>query len=387
MRPENQDTAFSWDDFMAKVNSELLNNLGNFIHRSMTFLYNSFDATVQEIELTDSEKELLKALDEDIKEFAGLLEDVKLRDGLSKILEVSRKGNQYFQANKPWVLVKGNEEEKKRAGSIISLGTNIALLIGTMLYPYMPQVSKQIRDFCNIEHVIKLPKHPIQFLKAGHKINQPVALFTKLEAEKVAEWKQRFGSAATDQPTTTSTDKKENKKGGKKDKKEKKASDQASSTAMTEGNNTAAEKGVSKKDKKEKKAAARSGGKKDKKEKKASDQAPSTAMTEVNNTAAEKGVSKKDKKEKKAAARSEKQAKAEQPTKVVEEDPALKGQLDEIRTKFNMKQVKTVHSEAANEANATADKLEKEFFEMQKYFYETLVPAYQKNRLSEIEDE
>lgn len=112
MRPENQDTAFSWDDFMAKVNSELQNNLGNFIQRSMTFLFNSFEGIVQEIELTEVDNELLKALDEDIKEFTQLLEDVKLRDSLFKILEVSRKGNQYFQANKPWALIKGTEEEK-----------------------------------------------------------------------------------------------------------------------------------------------------------------------------------------------------------------------------------------------------------------------------------
>jgi methionyl-tRNA synthetase len=330
MRPENQDTTFSWDDFMAKVNSELNNNLGNFIQRSLTFLYNSFDGIVQEIELEDAEKDLLKALDEDIKEYSVLLECVKLRDGLSKILEVSRRGNQYFQANTPWVLIKGSEDEKKRAGSIISLGANITILISTMLYPYMPQVSKQIREFCNVKKIIKLPEHPIQFLKSGHKINQPVPLFIKLEANKIAEWKRRFGS---DQPATT-----ENKK-VKKEKKEIKSSAQTPSTT--------------------------------------------TAMTE-NNKVGEKGG----KKEKKAAAaKNEKQVKVEHPTTKPSEDPALKAQLDEIRKKYNIKQVKTAHSEIANEANATADKLEKELVEMQKYFYETLLPTYQKNRLSEIEDE
>uniref|UniRef100_A0A914YEM4 tRNA-binding domain-containing protein n=1 Tax=Panagrolaimus superbus TaxID=310955 RepID=A0A914YEM4_9BILA len=182
----------------------------------------------------------------------------------------------------------------KKKRSIISLGTNIALLIGTMLYPYMPQVSKQIREFCNIENVLKLPEHPIQFLKAGHKINQ-------------------------------------------------KSSDQIKTTAMT--------------------------------------------TSSESNKGTEKGAAKKEKKEKKAAARSEKQIKVEQITKSLEEDPVLKAQLDEIRKKFNIKQVKTVHSEIANEANTTADKLEKELVEMQKYFYEILVPSYEKNRLSEIEDE
>ena len=178
MRPESQDTAFSWDDFMAKVNSELLSNLGNFIHRSLTFLFNTFDATVQEIEFTDTEKELVAALNDDLKEFTELLEKVRLRDALTTILSVSRKGNQYMQANKPWELTKKGPEEKKRAATIISMTANISILLSTMMYPFLPAVSKQIRDQCNIDKVIKLPAKMVQFLKPGHKINQ-VSLFCK----------------------------------------------------------------------------------------------------------------------------------------------------------------------------------------------------------------
>lgn len=180
MRPENQDTAFSWDDFMAKVNSELLSNLGNFIHRSLTFLFNSFDGVVQNVEFTDTERELIASLNEDIKEYNDFLEDVHLRDALTKILSVSRRGNQYMQSMKPWEMMKKSDEDKKRAGTVISMTANISILLSTLMYPFMPAVSHQIRSQCNIDKVISLPEKMVQFLKPGHKINQ-VRLFSKIK--------------------------------------------------------------------------------------------------------------------------------------------------------------------------------------------------------------
>lgn len=112
MRPETQDTAFLWDDFMMKVNTELLNNLGNFVNRALAFVEKFFDGVVPEVDLKEAEEELLEKVDRDLQEYIKNCEDVKLRDALQCILSVSRLGNQYIQANQPWVLVKGSEEEK-----------------------------------------------------------------------------------------------------------------------------------------------------------------------------------------------------------------------------------------------------------------------------------
>jgi methionyl-tRNA synthetase len=112
MRPETQDTAFLWDDFMMKVNTELLNNLGNFVNRALVFVEKFFDGVVPEVDLKEAEEELLEKVDRDLQDYIKNCEDVKLRDALQCILSVSRHGNQYIQANQPWVLVKGSEEEK-----------------------------------------------------------------------------------------------------------------------------------------------------------------------------------------------------------------------------------------------------------------------------------
>ncbi|KAI1724151.1 tRNA synthetases class I (M) domain-containing protein [Ditylenchus destructor] len=209
MRPENQDTAFCWDDFMLKVNSELLANLGNFILRALSFLFTNFNGEQPEIQLTSAENELIAAIDNELAEFTRNMENVRLREALIKILAISRLGNQYIQSHTPWVLVKGSPEEKQRAQTIIGVAANISILLSTLLYPFMPAVSKQIREECNIKQALKLPSSFMQMIKPGHKISKPSALFTKLEPAKVTEWKLRFG--ASDEASAVQATPKSNK--------------------------------------------------------------------------------------------------------------------------------------------------------------------------------
>ncbi len=108
-----QDSAFCWEDFVTKNNSELLNNLGNFINRALMFVSNNFKGIMPAVELSTAEdKELLAMVTRELQKYNENLEKIKLRDGIRNILAISRLGNQYIQANKPWVQIKGNEQEK-----------------------------------------------------------------------------------------------------------------------------------------------------------------------------------------------------------------------------------------------------------------------------------
>lgn len=112
IRPETQDSSFSWADLMTKNNSELLNNLGNFVNRSLTFLNNNFKGIIPEISLTDEDKIFLASVNKEIASYVQLFDKVRIRDALRHVLNISRLGNQYIQNAKPWVLIKGSEEEK-----------------------------------------------------------------------------------------------------------------------------------------------------------------------------------------------------------------------------------------------------------------------------------
>ncbi|KAK2171758.1 hypothetical protein NP493_1029g04013 [Ridgeia piscesae] len=173
MRPESQDSAFSWDDFMLKNNGELLNNLGNFINRALMFVHNNFGGEIGVMELMDIDRELLVMVNRELKTYINNLEHIKLRDGIRNILSISRYGNQYMQANKPWILIKGTEQDRARAGTVTGLAANIACLLSVMVQPYMPQVSATIQSQLNAPPECNvLTNSFLCYLPAGHHIGQ-----------------------------------------------------------------------------------------------------------------------------------------------------------------------------------------------------------------------
>lgn len=112
IRPENQDSSFGWTDLATKNNSELLNNLGNFVNRALVFCEKNFDSTVPEMIITDEDINLLALCNRELNGYINNLGNANLREGIRHILSISRHGNQFMQANQPWVLLKGSPEEK-----------------------------------------------------------------------------------------------------------------------------------------------------------------------------------------------------------------------------------------------------------------------------------
>lgn len=95
----------------------------------------------------------------------------RLRDGIRNILSISRLGNQYIQATKPWELVKKTEADKQRAGSVIGIAANITCLLSVMLQPYMPDTSRAIQQQLNAPAECNvLVEQFVPFLGEGHKI-------------------------------------------------------------------------------------------------------------------------------------------------------------------------------------------------------------------------
>lgn len=193
VRPESQDTSFSWDDLSLKNNNELLNNLGNFINRALMFLSNNFEGEVQPMALEDDDKQLLALITRELKVYIDNLEYGRLRDGIRNILTISRLGNQYMQVNKPWVSVKGSPQEKQRAGAVVSLSANVSCLLSVLLHPYMPVISQTIQEQLNAPADVNIISPAfVCRLVAGHKIGKPSPLFQKIEASIIAELKVKF---------------------------------------------------------------------------------------------------------------------------------------------------------------------------------------------------
>ncbi|EEB11468.1 methionine-tRNA synthetase, putative [Pediculus humanus corporis] len=113
VRPESQDSSFSWSDLALKNNSELLSVLGNFINRALMFCEKTFDSKIPNMNLTDENYELVALVNRELHEYISVIEKGKLREGIRHLLSIARLGNQFMQSSQPWVLCKGSEDDKK----------------------------------------------------------------------------------------------------------------------------------------------------------------------------------------------------------------------------------------------------------------------------------
>ncbi|XP_064354754.1 methionine--tRNA ligase, cytoplasmic isoform X3 [Dromaius novaehollandiae] len=194
LRPEGQDSAFSWGDLMLKNNSELLNNLGNFINRAGMFVCKFFGGTVPAMVLTADDKRLLARVTLELRQYHQLLEKVRIRDALRCILTISRHGNQYIQVNEPWKRIKGGEEDRQRAGTVTAVAVNMASLLAVMAQPYMPGVSAAIQAQLRIPPGCFVLGHDFPCtLPAGHRVGTVSPLFQRLEQDQVEALRKRFG--------------------------------------------------------------------------------------------------------------------------------------------------------------------------------------------------
>lgn len=205
VRPESQDSAFNWVDFATKNNSELLNNLGNFLNRPFPFIVSKFDGSIPPLHLEKDDVHVIAAVNRELENYHSLLAAIKLRDAIRSILSISAIGNKYIQDNEPWRLIKGSPSEQQRARTVIAVAANLGCLLGILLGPYMPETSHVILEtIVNQPKAFALPRVFVPFLPEGHKIGTPMPLFKKIENDHINELKSRFGgqSAKSSSPVS-----------------------------------------------------------------------------------------------------------------------------------------------------------------------------------------
>ncbi|MDI6806593.1 MAG: methionine--tRNA ligase [Candidatus Aenigmarchaeota archaeon] len=183
--PETKDTEFKWKEFEERINGELVANIGNFIYRTLSFVWKYFDGAVKKRELKRTDKQLLRRIDGSIKRLEKLMEEVRLREALFEILKISSEGNKYFQKNSPWELVKRNKE---RCQTVLWVCLNLCKRLAILLHPYLPESSQKIFKQLNLQEDFKWKNLKVE-IKSGHKINEPKILFEKLTPEKIEELK------------------------------------------------------------------------------------------------------------------------------------------------------------------------------------------------------
>ncbi|CAG8442790.1 6545_t:CDS:2 [Ambispora leptoticha] len=226
-RPETNDSMFTWKEFIAKNNNELLANLGNFVNRIIKFTVAKYNSKVPTYSTHDiHEQTLIEAVNTQLALYIQTLENVKLRAGLDIAMEISRIGNHYLQESKLDNALFANNPEK--CGTVIGVALNLIYLLSAIFSPYMPSTSVSILRQLNAPPR-NIPDKWTMDIYAEHQIGKPEYLFKRIEDKKAEEFRIKFGGGVTTSGAAST------KKGGgkKKSKATNAPSNNSSSTAVS----------------------------------------------------------------------------------------------------------------------------------------------------------
>ncbi len=178
--PTFEDGDFSENDLIAANNTELVANIGNFIHRTMTFAYKNYKGELKSKNAIDkNDMEIISRINLLIDEFDADMSNFKIGRGLNRVLEVSSIGNKYFQDNKPWELINADRDGCEK---VLFVCIGICKALSVLLYPYLPDAAEQLAKSLNTN--IELLQGAKILPQGEVHINEPKQLFKKIEDAK-----------------------------------------------------------------------------------------------------------------------------------------------------------------------------------------------------------
>ena len=188
--PENKDSEFTWTDYQARVNNELLAILGNFVNRVIVLTNKYYDGHVPETTTGGAEEEAIAdAIRRLPEEVAALIEQFKFREAQHRVMGLARLGNKYLTETEPWKLQKTDPDRVK---SILNNCLQITANLGVLLQPFLPDTAEKIEKMLDL----KLQKWDdagrTDLAPTGHQIGAAVLIFSRVEDDVVEAQKSKL---------------------------------------------------------------------------------------------------------------------------------------------------------------------------------------------------
>jgi methionyl-tRNA synthetase len=183
-RPESKDSNFSWDLFVEKINADLNDTFGNFIHRTLTFINAQFSGEIPNpAKLTPEDESILQAVRGKVESAVQDLEAAKMQSAANTLIAISRVGNQYLNDKEPWNLVKTDRE---KAATVLYVSAQIVKAIAVVSAPFIPGTAEKLWQTLNLAGSVHESRweDALKPLEAGHKIGKPKPLFRKIDADE-----------------------------------------------------------------------------------------------------------------------------------------------------------------------------------------------------------
>ena len=181
--PETKDSDFSWKDFQARVNNELVAVLGNFIHRTMSFTEKYADAMVPALSNPkDVDLAVLEAITLQKEKVEASFEQFKFREALQESMQLARIGNKYFSDTEPW---KSKDSDIEACHNTLHVSAQVVAALSILFDPIIPTSMAKLRAQIGYDEVISWENIGPDLLKVGQKLQKAEILFTKIEDEQI----------------------------------------------------------------------------------------------------------------------------------------------------------------------------------------------------------
>jgi len=183
-RPETKDSNFSWDLFIEKINADLNDTFGNFIHRTLTFINTQFDSEIPEARDLDADADqALGSLKEKVETIAGEIEYCKLQSAANAVISISRIGNQYLNEKEPWNLIKKNRGKAATTLYVTAQFVKALAIVSAPIIPFAAEEIWRTLDLLGNVHEQRWDE-ALKPLTPNHKIAKAKPLFKKIDANE-----------------------------------------------------------------------------------------------------------------------------------------------------------------------------------------------------------
>ena len=177
--PETKDNDFTWSDFQARNNNELVAIYGNFVNRALVLTQKYFGGKVPECgELQEIDRVALKEFADVKTEVEKLLDVFKFREAQKEAMNLARIGNKYLADTEPWKVAK---TDMARVATILNISLQLAANLAIAFEPFLPFSSQKLRNMLNMSEFDWEQLGRTDLLEAGHQLNKAELLFEKIE--------------------------------------------------------------------------------------------------------------------------------------------------------------------------------------------------------------
>ena len=188
--PETKDNDFTWKDFQARNNNELVAVYGNFVNRALQLTQKYYDGVVPACgELTEYDRQTLDEFKDVKAKVEELLDAFKFRDAQKEAMNLARIGNKYIADSEPWKVVKTDPERVK---TIIYISLQLTANLAIAFEPFLPFSSEKLRKMLNMESFEWNRWGRTDLLQAGHRLAKPELLFEKIEDDVIEAQVQKL---------------------------------------------------------------------------------------------------------------------------------------------------------------------------------------------------